>query len=68
MRQPRIPIIILQWGRNTTTGSTALAARMIKTKTLLYAASPAYSDGSYTYQQAAEAAADIMDLNGGLSK
>ena len=45
-----------------------LAVRMIKTKTLLYAASPAYSDGSYTYQQVAEAAADIMDLNGGLSE
>ena len=45
-----------------------LAVRLIKTKTLLYAASPAYSDGTYTYQQAAEAAAEIMDLNGGLSE
>ncbi len=45
-----------------------LAVRMIKTKTLLYAASPSYSDGSYSYQQAAEAAVEIMDLNGGLSE
>jgi hypothetical protein len=45
-----------------------LAVRLIKTKTLLYAASPAYAEGSsYTYQQAAESAAEIMDLNGGLS-
>lgn len=45
-----------------------LAVRLIKAKTLLYAASPAYSDGTYTYQQAAEAAAEIMDLNRGLSE
>ena len=45
-----------------------LAVRLIKTKTLLYAASPAYSDGTYSYQQAAEAAAEIMDLNKGLSE
>lgn len=44
-----------------------LAARYIKAKTLLYAASPAYSDGTYTYQIAAEAAADLMGRNGGLS-
>jgi hypothetical protein len=46
-----------------------LAVRLIKTKTLLYAASPAFSEGSsYTYQQAAESAVEIMDLNGGLSE
>lgn len=44
-----------------------MASRFIKAKTLLYAASPAYSDGTYTYQMAAEAAAEIMNLNGGLS-
>jgi hypothetical protein len=45
-----------------------LAVRMIKAKTLLYAASPAYSDGSsYSYQEAAEAAAELMSLNNGLS-
>jgi hypothetical protein len=46
----------------------AMAVRLIKTKTLLYAASPAYSDGTYTYQQAAEAAVEVMDLNGGLTE
>jgi hypothetical protein len=44
-----------------------MAVRLIKAKTLLYAASPAYNDGSFTYQAAAEAAAEIMDLNDGLS-
>jgi starch-binding outer membrane protein, SusD/RagB family len=44
-----------------------MASRFIKAKTLLYAASPAFTDGTYTYQMAAEAAAEIMDLNGGLS-
>jgi len=42
-------------------------ARLIKAKTLLYAASPAYSDGTYTYQMAAEAAADLMNNNSGLT-
>ncbi|MCK7531349.1 MAG: hypothetical protein MZV63_10095 [Marinilabiliales bacterium] len=45
-----------------------LVARLIKAKTLLYAASPAYSDGTYTYQMAAQAAADLMDNNNGLTK
>ncbi|MCU0458239.1 MAG: RagB/SusD family nutrient uptake outer membrane protein [Bacteroidales bacterium] len=42
-------------------------ARLIKAKTLLYAASPAYSDGTYTYQMAALAAADLMAINNGLT-
>lgn len=42
-------------------------ARLIKAKTLLYAASPAYSDGTYTYQMAALAAADLMTNNDGLT-
>ncbi|MBE0673978.1 MAG: RagB/SusD family nutrient uptake outer membrane protein [Bacteroidales bacterium] len=42
-------------------------ARLIKAKTLLYAASPAYSDGTYTYQMAALAAADLMATNNGLT-
>jgi starch-binding outer membrane protein, SusD/RagB family len=45
-----------------------VVARFIKAKTLLYAASPAYSDGTYTYQMAAEAAAQLMDANAGLTK
>jgi hypothetical protein len=44
-----------------------LAVRLIKAKTLLYAASPAYSDGTYTYQMAAVAAAELMDGNNGLT-
>ncbi|MCX6335593.1 MAG: RagB/SusD family nutrient uptake outer membrane protein [Bacteroidia bacterium] len=42
-------------------------ARLIKAKTLLYAASPAYSDGTYTYLMAAQAAADLMSNNSGLT-
>jgi hypothetical protein len=58
----------LGYGSDFTNRINGLAVRLIKTKTLLYAASPAYAEGSsYTYQQAAEAAAEIMDLNGGLS-
>jgi hypothetical protein len=44
-----------------------LIVRFIKTKTLLYAASPAFSDGTYTYQMAAQAAADLMVKNSGLT-
>ncbi len=59
----------LGYGSDFTNRINGLAVRLLKTKTLLYAASPAYSDGSsYTYQQAAESAAEIMDLNGGLSE
>jgi starch-binding outer membrane protein, SusD/RagB family len=54
-------------GEQYTNRINGIAARLIKTKTLLYAASPAYSDGTYTYQQAAESAVEIMNLNGGLS-
>lgn len=58
----------LGYGSDFTNRINGLAARLIKTKTLLYAASPAYAEGSsYTYQQAAESAAELMDLNGGLS-
>ena len=42
-------------------------AHFLKVKTLLYAASPAYTDGTYTYQMAAEAAAELMDSNDGLA-
>jgi len=44
-----------------------LTVRLIKVKTLLYAASPAFSDGTYTYQMAAQAAADLMGKNSGLT-
>jgi len=55
-------------GEDYTNRFNGMAARMIKAKTLLYAASPSYSDGTYTYQRAAEAAVEIMDLNGGLDE
>ena len=53
-------------GDRNTNRINGLVARFIKAKTLLYAASPAYSDGTYTYQMAAEAAAELMDANNGL--
>lgn len=44
-------------------------ARFIKTKTLLYAASPAYQEGSeFTYQQAAVSALLAIVTSGGLSQ
>lgn len=44
-----------------------LTVQLIKAKTLLYAASPAYSNGTYTYEMAAQAAAQLMDANNGLA-
>lgn len=53
-------------GDRNTNRINGMVARFIKAKTLLYAASPAYSDGTYTYRRAAEAAAELMDANNGL--
>ena len=53
-------------GRNTNR-INGITARFIKAKTLLYAASPAYSDGTYTYADAAQASAFVLVLNGLLS-
>lgn len=53
-------------GERNTNRINGLVARFIKAKTLLYAASPAYSDGTYTYRMAAEAAAELMNANNGL--
>ncbi len=53
-------------GDRNTNRINGMVARFIKAKTLLYAASPAYSDGTYTYRMAAEAAAELMDANNGL--
>jgi len=42
---------------------TGLAARVLKSNVLLYAASPAYASASgYTWEDAAEAAADVIDV------
>ena len=57
----------LATGARNTNRINGLTVRLIKAKTLLYAASPAYSDGTYTYQMAAQAAADLMDKNSGLT-
>lgn len=54
-------------GVRNTNRINGLAVRMIKAKTLLYAASPAYSDGTFTYQMAAQAAVGLMDVNNGLA-
>lgn len=54
-------------GDRNTNRINGQVARLIKTKTLLYAASPAYSDGTYTYQMAAESAAQLMNDNNGLT-
>lgn len=54
-------------GTRNTNRISGIVARFIKAKTLLYAASPAYSDGTYTYQMAAEAAAEVMGFNFGLA-
>lgn len=54
-------------GARNTNRINGLVARLIKAKTLLYAASPSYADGVYNYQMAADAAVEIMDLNNGLT-
>jgi hypothetical protein len=54
-------------GARNTNRINGLAVRLIKAKTLLYAASPAYSDGTYTYQMAAQAAVELMNKNKGLT-
>jgi len=54
-------------GARNTNRINGLTVRLIKAKTLLYAASPAYSDGTYTYQMAAQAAGELMDKNSGLT-
>ena len=54
-------------GKRNNNRINGLAVRMLKAKTLLYAASPAYSDGNYTYQMAAEAASLVMNANNGLA-
>lgn len=54
-------------GARNTNRINGLTVRLLKAKTLLYAASPAFSDGTYTYQLAAQAAAVLMDKNNGLT-
>jgi len=58
-----VPAADLAIGARNNNRINGAVARLIKAKTLLYAASPAYSDGTYTYQMAAQAAADLMNNN-----
>ncbi len=51
-------------GARNTNRINGLTARFIKAKTLLYAASPAFSDGTYTYTNAIMPAAFVLVLNG----
>lgn len=46
---------------------TGMAVRLLKSKVVLYAASPAYSASGFTMQQAASLAADVLNSGGGLS-
>ncbi len=54
-------------GLRYTNRINGLTAKLIKSRVLLYAASPAYSASGYTWLQAAEAAASVMTDNGGLT-
>ncbi len=54
-------------GEQYTNRINGLSVRLIKAKTILYAASPAFSDGTFSYLQAAWEAAALMDLNNGLA-
>ena len=64
---PANATVDLAMGARNTNRINGAVARLIKAKTLLYAASPAYSDGTYTYEMAALAAADLMAVNNGLT-
>jgi hypothetical protein len=64
---PANATVDLAMGARNNNRINGAVARLIKAKTLLYAASPAYSDGTYTYQMAAQAAADLMTNNNGLT-
>lgn len=46
---------------------TGLAVKLLKSRVLLYAASPSYASSGFTMQQAAQAATEVMDSKGGLS-
>lgn len=65
----------LKWeGKDRVTGETninrinGLTVMALKARVLLTAASPAFAKSGYTMQQAAEAAADVMNNNEGLTK
>lgn len=53
-------------GARNTNRINGLAVRLLKSRVVLYAASPAYSASGFTMQQAAQMAADVLDNNSGL--
>ncbi len=44
-----------------------ITAKLLKSRVLLYAASPAYSASGFTWNEAAQSAADVINDNGGLA-
>ena len=54
-------------GAKYTNRINGLTAKLIKSRVLLYAASPAYSASGYTWNDAAKAAATVLVDNGGLT-
>jgi hypothetical protein len=54
-------------GAKLTNRINGITAKHLKSKVLLYAASPAFSASGYTWTQAAQAAAAVMVDNGGLT-
>jgi hypothetical protein len=54
-------------GLRYTNRINGLTAKLIKSRVLLYAASPAFSASAYTWSQAANAAAAVLVDNGGLT-
>lgn len=54
-------------GARYTNRINGLTAKLIKSRVLLYAASPAYNASGFTWSQAAEAAAAVMVDKGGLT-
>ncbi|KJF45284.1 RagB/SusD family nutrient uptake outer membrane protein [Draconibacterium sediminis] len=53
-------------GARNTNRINGLAVRLLKSKVTLYAASPSYSASGFTMEQAALAAADVINAKGGL--
>jgi len=53
-------------GARNTNRINGISAKALKSRVLLYAASPSYNSSGITWNQAAQAAAVVMDDNGGL--
>jgi hypothetical protein len=53
-------------GARNTNRINGITAKLLKSRVLLYAGSPAYSASGFTWDQAAQVAAEVMDDKGGL--